>query len=858
MQQHKSTTHNIQSSNFTSWNQKRKLLQTQNKFFPKILFIFVICALSACGESRKNTSDFEDTSQEISTIELSDDEINLTAQNEIQINTNSENDDAALLLDVADITTFENIEQAFLLNDNPENNTATQPEALSSNIGISAINLAKKTSPSNTYTPLEAPILQKTSVTTEINLIKNPSFETGDTTNWHGDGYVTSNNSYSGSKALTLTGNGADYINQQQIVSVTAGNTYRFQGWLKITRSNTTGNFGFQVNWRDSDGKEITVARHKFGKSQGSQPYTKYVADLVAPDKAVSAKLYLLSFKANGTAFYDQISVTEISTANAENPTIEAKTESQNERLGTTNLSELSQPKTNLIKNHSFETGDTSNWHGDGYVTSNNTYNGSNALMLTGNGTDYINQQQIVSVTAGNTYRFQGWLKVAKSNTTGSFGFQVSWRDSNGKEITAARHKFGLTQGLQPYAEHIADLVAPDNAASAKLYLLSFIANGKAFYDDISITEISPVDAVNLTNSVSPIVEATSANQIEIVETATFNNLSQPNINLISNPGFESDSNFDWFGDGYVTLNNAHSGLKALTLTGDSANYSNQQQIVSVIAGNTYRFQGWLKVTKSNTTGSFGFQVSWRDDEGEEIKEARYKFGKTQGYQQYSEHVADLVAPDNAVSAKLYLLGFLANGTAYYDDISITDISINNNPNIDTSPQFTLVANKDNFITTQNTSQLLNLIENDKIETEQVKLTIVSNPLHGKLELLENGQVNYTPNTDYFGNDEFTYQLSDSVGNISKSKAFITTECKLNCEMKLILSWNKSISPNITKYIIYVWHENSVFSQTFEVNSNILEFSYLAKIKGKYFLSVKAVNDQRYESDYSEVISTTF
>src|SRR5690606_29688036 len=59
-------------------------------------------------------------------------------------------------------------------------------------------------------------------------------------------------------------------------------------------------------------------------------------------------------------------------------------------------------------------------------------------------------------------------------------------------------------------------------------------------------------------------------------------------------------------------------------------------------------------------------------------------------------------------------------------------------------------------------------------------ITIVEAPEHGSVEVLPDGRIRYTPETDYVGQDQFTYTLTDSEGAVSQPATVTLTVTPVN------------------------------------------------------------------------------
>lgn len=85
------------------------------------------------------------------------------------------------------------------------------------------------------------------------------------------------------------------------------------------------------------------------------------------------------------------------------------------------------------------------------------------------------------------------------------------------------------------------------------------------------------------------------------------------------------------------------------------------------------------------------------------------------------------------------------------------------------------VINKNDSLSTQ-ADGLASLLANDSDadDNDLVSFTqLINLPLNGQLTLLDNGHFNYIPNTNFYGVDNFTYQISDSQGATSQAIATI-------------------------------------------------------------------------------------
>ncbi|MDG4548726.1 MAG: Ig-like domain-containing protein, partial [Rickettsiales bacterium] len=77
------------------------------------------------------------------------------------------------------------------------------------------------------------------------------------------------------------------------------------------------------------------------------------------------------------------------------------------------------------------------------------------------------------------------------------------------------------------------------------------------------------------------------------------------------------------------------------------------------------------------------------------------------------------------------------------------------------------VANKDNATTLEDVAILIDVLDNDTdADGDTLTITSVTNGTNGTV-VIENGQVKYTPNANFYGQDSFTYTIDDGNGETS-------------------------------------------------------------------------------------------
>jgi hypothetical protein len=73
------------------------------------------------------------------------------------------------------------------------------------------------------------------------------------------------------------------------------------------------------------------------------------------------------------------------------------------------------------------------------------------------------------------------------------------------------------------------------------------------------------------------------------------------------------------------------------------------------------------------------------------------------------------------------------------------------------------IANDDNADVDENDEVTINILINDS-NLDGIEITFVQKPAHGKVTIVNN-EVKYTPTTDYYGPDQFTYEISSKGGS---------------------------------------------------------------------------------------------
>ncbi|MDH5601572.1 MAG: hypothetical protein OEY78_09740, partial [Gammaproteobacteria bacterium] len=124
-----------------------------------------------------------------------------------------------------------------------------------------------------------------------------------------------------------------------------------------------------------------------------------------------------------------------------------------------------------------------------------------------------------------------------------------------------------------------------------------------------------------------------------------------------------------------------------------------------------------------------------------------------------------------------------------------------------------------------------------------------------------NNSIKYIPDTDYFGSDSLIYGIEDTDGDTAISNVNITVECITNCQVKVIVSWDKvditdESGYHVVGYKIYYGSQSNSYSNSVSVG-NVATFEISGLSLGEYFFAVTSFNEVGSESAYSAEVSVS-
>ncbi|MBU2950454.1 cadherin-like domain-containing protein [Tamlana agarivorans] len=240
-------------------------------------------------------------------------------------------------------------------------------------------------------------------------------------------------------------------------------------------------------------------------------------------------------------------------------------------------------------------------------------------------------------------------------------------------------------------------------------------------------------------------------------------------------------------------------GISNFTLTGDSGSEINHDsgvqegevgqegyinytsKSINVTIGNTYDFTATNSVSNGTPTASMGI---WIDYDGNGNYELVYDSGVTSNNYTFSGSITiNGTAPDTAV---MRIATVYCYNNAGCQTIPATPCDFNNE--LAEIEDYTLnflfpdtpEAFDDELLVVSNssgTNNQINLGHNDNISVHRGDgddFSIVSSPTHGNVTEVFDGTFEYVPDTDYVGNDSFTYNICDSNGNCDTATVNLT------------------------------------------------------------------------------------
>jgi hypothetical protein len=186
------------------------------------------------------------------------------------------------------------------------------------------------------------------------------------------------------------------------------------------------------------------------------------------------------------------------------------------------------------------------------------------------------------------------------------------------------------------------------------------------------------------------------------------------------------------------------------------------------------------------------------------------------------------------------------NGTPALCDEAVVTVTVNqavsgNNP---------IIANNDNVTTSMNTPVIINVVSNDVDVENQINLasiTITTPPTNGTTSInTSTGEITYTPNNGFSGNDSFNYNICDA-----GTPSFTCDGASVD----ITVTSNVGISPNELNTIQVGFGDNYLFINGYnDLTSNLTIYASngaliysgqiaanipLSVVNGVYFITIE-------------------
>lgn len=183
------------------------------------------------------------------------------------------------------------------------------------------------------------------------------------------------------------------------------------------------------------------------------------------------------------------------------------------------------------------------------------------------------------------------------------------------------------------------------------------------------------------------------------------------------------------------------------------------------------------------------------------------------------------------------------------------------------------VANNDSPGTNQDTPVNINVIANDTDPDgtiDAASVNVVTDPANGVAAVNPNGSIDYTPNAGFFGNDSFTYTVSDDVGAVSNvatvsvlvNSVPVAADSCNNTPLNTVL--NDDVSSDVTDPDSTMFNftvQQDVTRGLLQLDQNTGQFTYTpnAGVRGedKFTYSVSDLEGGTDTAEFSIVIGDT-
>ncbi|WHX26251.1 carbohydrate binding domain-containing protein [Virgibacillus halodenitrificans] len=252
-----------------------------------------------------------------------------------------------------------------------------------------------------------------------------------------------------------------------------------------------------------------------------------------------------------------------------------------------------------------------------------------------------------VPVTVGNEYKVEAKLYI-EEKIAGNPGIWLRWMDENGAFISNDA-KYFESALINEWQTVSVGGTAPAGAVGAKVFIYqTSTTKTKGYYDNVKLFEKSESVSLDLLNPGFE-KESTTAGEIPHWETYPLTPLDNTSVSLDKEQVF--------------------SGKRSIKVTDQSTSASVGlfSSAVEVVPGKAYTIFGKALLE----SGSVSVYLKYYNSSGEEV--GSYRTGIDSPHNEWFSVKAEGAAPDNAVTAKIFLYaGAAGKSISYFDDFSIT------------------------------------------------------------------------------------------------------------------------------------------------------------------------------------------
>lgn len=281
------------------------------------------------------------------------------------------------------------------------------------------------------------------------------------------------------------------------------------------------------------------------------------------------------------------------------------------------------------VRNAGFENGfdGWSRW-GDNNafeITTNNGHSGkafANAATAT----------QIIPAEPNTTYTLSCYGKVSAAGVEGTIGvdFMRGTADNTAIQKGVAEVRFTTTD----YVQKTSTFTTPEGTNYIKIYMWS--GNYWTYFDDITLVKQEAVEP--------------DFNPDVYLENTGFNN---------NMDGWNDWGNTEWVATGATGSNGS-----IRVGTGDGG----YGQTIAGVAGQTYKFSGWARVSDYSDVAYYGVDCLDAND----VKLAQFQLETSS--QAFDHQTISFTAPAGTAKLQIYAWKNAGNGYAYYDDFSLKQV----------------------------------------------------------------------------------------------------------------------------------------------------------------------------------------